>query len=149
MNVSLKLSLMKRMTRFSISTCCRIRESHVEVTSDAPCCGWAFAGNHMLGLRGQLRINSRELHQNNVVASLGNSIRTNCLKKKKSKPTLLKADLDMCRFDVFWKKKKCQSCSNPQYKSFINLLKSFGLRQRKFLMKSEHVIKKGKILQLD
>lgn len=148
MNVSLKLSLMKRMTRFSISTCCRIRESQVEVTSDAPCCGWAFAGNHMLGRREQLRINSRELHQDNVVASLGNSIKTNCLKKK-SKPTLLKADLDMCSFDVFWKKKVCQSCSNPQYKSLINLLKSFGLRQRKFLMKSGHVIKKRKILQLD
>ena len=149
MNVSLKLSLMKRMTRFSISTCCRIRESHVEVTSDAPCCGWAFAGNHMLGLRGQLRINSRELHQNNVVASLGNSIRTNCLKKKKIQTNTTQGWPRHVQVWRLLKKKKCQSCSNPQYKSFINLLKSFGLRQRKFLMKSEHVIKKGKILQLD
>ena len=82
MNVSFKLSLMKRMTRVCITTCCLVRESHIEVASDAPCCGWAFAGNHILGLREQLRINFRELHQNIVVSSLGNSIKTNCLKKK-------------------------------------------------------------------
>lgn len=143
MNVSFKLSLMKRMTRFCITTCCLVRESHIEVASDAPCCGWAFAGNHILGLREQLRINFRELHQNIVVSSLGNSIKTNCLKKKLRTNTTQGWPRHVQVWSL-WKKKKCQSRSNPQYK-----INSFGLRQRKFLMKSEHVIEKGKILQLD
>lgn len=47
-----KLFLVKQMTGFSIGTCCFVKESHIKVTSAAPCCDWAFAVNHILGLEG-------------------------------------------------------------------------------------------------